>query len=74
MSIIGTKVYSDYSLTQDVPQWAKLERYEYCEPFFDTISKKNHQPEKKPSVICKDSGIIIPIEKKLPYPAAFFNS
>lgn len=40
MSIIGTKVYSDYSLTQDVPQWAKLERYEYCEPFFDTISKK----------------------------------
>ncbi len=38
MSIIGPERYNDYVLTHAVPQWAKLERYEYCEPFFDTIS------------------------------------
>lgn len=47
MSIIGTKVYSDYNLTQEIPQWAKLERYEYCEPFFDTIDTNTTDYKKR---------------------------
>lgn len=43
MSIIGTENYGNYVLTQDMPQWIKHERYEYCEPFFDTISAKGHK-------------------------------
>lgn len=38
MSIIGPERYNDFVLTHQTPQWAKLERYEYCEPFFDTIT------------------------------------
>lgn len=43
MSIIGTENYGHYVLTQDMPQWVKHERYEYCEPFFDTVSGKSNK-------------------------------
>ncbi len=41
MSIIGTENYGNYVFTQDMPEWVKQERYEYCEPFFDNLSAKN---------------------------------
>jgi hypothetical protein len=38
MSIYGVENYGNYKLVNDLPQWMKAERYDYCESFFENRS------------------------------------
>jgi hypothetical protein len=38
MSIYGVENYGNYKLVNDLPQWMKAERYDYCESFYEKTS------------------------------------
>jgi hypothetical protein len=39
MSIYGVENYGNYKLVDELPEWMKAERYDYCEPFFENALK-----------------------------------
>jgi hypothetical protein len=45
MSIYGVEYYKNYRLADELPQWMKAERYDYCESFFEkTLASKVKKP------------------------------